>query len=201
MTAFFYGIVLAFGLIIPLGVQNVFIFNQGVSQAKWRHAIPSVLTAFVCDALLILSAVTGVSLLVFSLPVVKNLIYILGIIFLLYMSFITWKTSEISIQESEPLSGQKQILFAVSVSLLNPHAIIDSVAVIGSNSLHFSGTQKWFFTLACLSVSLLWFTGLSLAGHFCKTLDEKGAWLPWFNKLSSLTILCAALYLSVQFAL
>ena len=30
--AIIHGIILAFGLIIPLGVQNVFVFNQGASQ-------------------------------------------------------------------------------------------------------------------------------------------------------------------------
>ena len=35
--AIIHGIILAFGLIIPLGVQNVFVFNQGASQPNiWR---------------------------------------------------------------------------------------------------------------------------------------------------------------------
>ena len=50
--AFSYGVLLAFGLIIPLGVQNVFIFNQGATQQHVWHALPSVLTAFVCDVIL-----------------------------------------------------------------------------------------------------------------------------------------------------
>ena len=36
--AIIHGIILAFGLIIPLGVQNVFVFNQGASQPNiWRR--------------------------------------------------------------------------------------------------------------------------------------------------------------------
>ena len=59
--AIIHGIILAFGLIIPLGVQNVFVFNQGASQPNiWRA--PVVLTASICDTLLILIAVQGVSL-------------------------------------------------------------------------------------------------------------------------------------------
>lgn len=30
-----YGLVLAFGLILPLGVQNVFVFNQGRGTASF----------------------------------------------------------------------------------------------------------------------------------------------------------------------
>ena len=59
--AIIHGIILAFGLIIPLGVQNVFVFNQGASQPNiWSG--PVVLTASICDTLLILIAVQGVSL-------------------------------------------------------------------------------------------------------------------------------------------
>ena len=59
--AIIHGIILAFGLIIPLGVQNVFVFNQGASQPNiWRASV--VLTASICDTLLILIAVQGVSL-------------------------------------------------------------------------------------------------------------------------------------------
>lgn len=37
MNAIIHGIVLAFGLILPLGVQNVFIFQQGAWQKHiWR---------------------------------------------------------------------------------------------------------------------------------------------------------------------
>jgi len=42
--AFIYGVILALGLIVPLDVQNIFIFNQGANQ---RHFC--VLTASPCD--------------------------------------------------------------------------------------------------------------------------------------------------------
>lgn len=52
-----HAVVLAFGLILPLGVQNVFIFNQGLSQKKYLHAMPAVVTASISDTLLIGAAV------------------------------------------------------------------------------------------------------------------------------------------------
>ena len=47
LAAFLHGVILAFGLIIPLGIQNVFIFNQGATQPKFIYALPSILTAFI----------------------------------------------------------------------------------------------------------------------------------------------------------
>ena len=40
MGALFHGVILALGLILPLGVQNVFVFNQGATHKKFRNALP-----------------------------------------------------------------------------------------------------------------------------------------------------------------
>lgn len=41
MGVIIHAVVLAFGLILPLGVQNVFIFNQGMSQRSYARALPA----------------------------------------------------------------------------------------------------------------------------------------------------------------
>lgn len=197
MHAFWYGVILAFGLIIPLGIQNVFILNQGASQSTWTRVLPCVLTAFVCDTLLILGAVMGVSVAVLSLPGVKAIIYYVGLAFLLYMGWVTWRSSVQSSESFQPLSIRQQIYFAASVSSLNPHAVLDSVAVIGTNSLNFIGTDKWLFTFACILVSFCWFVGLSLVGRLFKS-DSNHRVLNWLNKFSALTIWAVALYIAHQ---
>ena len=60
-TVVIHALLLAFGLILPLGVQNVFVFNQGANQRTIKQALPVVVTASVCDTILILVAVLGVS--------------------------------------------------------------------------------------------------------------------------------------------
>ncbi len=110
--AIIHGIILAFGLIIPLGVQNVFVFNQGASQPNiWRTA-PVVLTASICDTLLILIAVQGVSLVLLTFSWLTNSLYIIGFFFLLYMGFVIWRSNpsnDVKQEKSMPL--KKQILF------------------------------------------------------------------------------------------
>ncbi len=91
--AIIHGIILAFGLIIPLGVQNVFVFNQGASQPNIWRAAPVVLTASICDTLLILIAVQGVSLVLLTFSWLTNSLYIIGFFFLLYMGFVIWRSN------------------------------------------------------------------------------------------------------------
>jgi L-lysine exporter family protein LysE/ArgO len=57
---------LAFGLILLLGVQNVFIFNQGAIQPTFKKTLPAIITASLCDTLLISAAILGVSVIVLS---------------------------------------------------------------------------------------------------------------------------------------
>ena len=55
--AVIHGFLLAIGLILPLGAQNVFVFNQGANQSKLIKAFPAVITAGICDSILILSLI------------------------------------------------------------------------------------------------------------------------------------------------
>jgi len=51
MTGFIHGIILSMGLILPLGVQNLFVFNQGAMQKTFFRVVPVVITAGICDTL------------------------------------------------------------------------------------------------------------------------------------------------------
>lgn len=192
-AAFGYGFILSLGLIIPLGMQNIFIFNQGAQQPHFVRAFPSALTAAICDNLLILAGVLGVSVAVWSLPWLKLFVLGFGFVFLLFIAWTTWRSqSQINNKDTIPLTVKQQILYAMSVSILNPHAIIDSISVIGTSSVHFSGTEKISYTLACMTVSTVWFFGLSLSGHFLRRIDQSGSWIVRINKLSVLIILVVA---------
>lgn len=191
---------LALGLILPLGVQNIFIFQQGIVQRPLWRALPVVITAGICDTLLISLAVGGVSLVVLGLPWIKHVLMIGGIVFLLYMGYITWKSSIRSEQGSiQPLSIRKQIVFALSVSLLNPHALLDTIGVIGISSLPYEGIDKFIFTLTCIIVSWVWFVCLAVSGHWVGRFDSSGRWLHVLNKCSALMIWGIALFLLYRY--
>ncbi|MGE7763710.1 LysE/ArgO family amino acid transporter [Peribacillus sp. NPDC096540] len=196
MGPFFHGLLLALGLILPLGVQNVFIFNQGAIQPTLKKALPATITAAICDTVLILLAILGVSLIVMEYEWLRLTLIIIGVIFLLYMGLQIWsaKANPRSDQTMQ-MSTKKQIVFALSVSLLNPHAILDTIGVIGSSSLVYSGTDKMIFTGTCIVVSWCWFHGLCLAGRVLKKVDASGKFLGILNKISAIIIWITALYM------
>jgi L-lysine exporter family protein LysE/ArgO len=196
LSAVMHGFILAFGLILPLGVQNVFIFNQGAMQPRWIYVLPVVLTASICDTILISLAVFGVSAVVLGVSWIKVTLLVVGILFLIYMGYATWKSKPKSEETSvQTFTYRKQIVFAASVSLLNPHAIMDTIGVIGTSSLSYSGTNKIIFMVVCILVSWLWFFGLSIAGRLVGNLDQSGRFILLLNKISALIMWGTAFYL------
>ncbi|MFO1446071.1 amino acid transporter [Bacillus sp. Bva_UNVM-123] len=197
MEAILHGIILAFGLILPLGVQNVFVFSQGATQPKLLRALPATITAALCDTFLILLAVFGLSVIVLQFEWLRISLMIAGILFLLYMGYAIWRSKPATTETNKALPIRQQIIFALSVSLLNPHAILDIVGVIGTSALKYVGIEQVFFTIACITVSWIWFFGLTLAGTVMKKLDGTGGLMNIFNKCSALFIWGTAIYLFI----
>lgn len=198
MEVLLHGIILAFGLILPLGVQNVFIFNQGALHKRFTGALPAVVTAGICDTILISLAVAGVSIVVLSFDWL--LLFAAGAVFLAYMGWQMWKS------RPEPAAGEgqgsftakRQIAFAASVSLLNPHAIMDTIGVIGTSSLAYEGYEKVLFSAGCIGVSWIWFLGLAFAGRKLGQIDKNGKVLGLMNKISALIFWAMAIYMVGQ---
>jgi L-lysine exporter family protein LysE/ArgO len=196
--AFIHGILLALPLILPLGVQNIFILNQGIYHSKWHKALPVVITAAICDTLLILLAVLGVSVIVLKITWVKYLLSVGGIIFLVFMAWQTWhsKVKKLDADEQNAWPLGKQVSFAASVSLLNPHAIIDTIGVIGTSSATYTDFEaRASFTLATILVSWLWFFSLMTMGHFLGKADKVGSFQVIINRASAVFMIVGAVVL------
>ncbi|GGF87097.1 hypothetical protein GCM10010912_35450 [Paenibacillus albidus] len=197
IEAVIHGVILAFGLILPLGVQNIFVFNQGVLHPRLRSALPVVLTAALCDTLLIGAAVGGVSLIVLSVAWITPVVYGAGILFLTYMGWKIWQATP-AMNEQKIRSIKGQVGYALSVSLLNPHALLDTVGVIGTGSLQYSGGTRLAFTVATITVSWIWFLGLAAAGHLFRQADASGKAVRLLNIISALLIWGIAGYMVLQ---
>ncbi|WP_408893008.1 LysE/ArgO family amino acid transporter [Paenibacillus taichungensis] len=188
MGVIIHAVVLAFGLILPLGVQNVFIFNQGMTQRSYARALPAIVTAGLSDTLLIGAAVGGVSLILLQWPLLANVLYAGGSVFLLYMAWSIWRSSGPANSSAAVLSAGRQIAFAASVSLLNPHALLDTVAVIGTSSLQYEGVARLYFAITAAVVSWVWFLGLAGAGRLVGRTDRTGRVSVFFNRLSAVVM-------------
>jgi L-lysine exporter family protein LysE/ArgO len=121
-----------------------------------------------------------------------------GVIFLSYMGWLTWNTPLVNRCDNEDkrLTVKQQILFTVTVSLLNPHAVLDTIGVIGASSINYMGNEKVLFTIACILVSWCWFLFLAVMGW--KVGKQKGFTQLFgvVNKISAIFMWLSAIYMA-----
>lgn len=190
VMAFFHGFLLALALILPLGPQNTFVLSQGATHRRYRETLPVVLTAAVSDTLLIVFAVLGVSVVLVAAPALKDVLTVLGIFFLTWMGIQSWRAPVTLGLSEDGVSAywtlRRRIMYALRASLLNPHAILDTVVVIGGGAaLYAHWDQKFAYTVAAVMVSWLWFLVLSMAGRFLGGLRNRAETLRWINRSSA----------------
>ncbi len=186
VAAFAHGFFLALALILPLGPQNTFVISQGTTYSQYRKTVPVVVTAALSDTVLIVVAVMGVSLVLLAIPWLKDILTVLGIVFLAWMGWQSWKTpvytglGEDSSQAYWTL--RRRVFYTLRASLLNPHAIMDTVVVIGGGAaLYTHSLDRLAYASAAVFVSWTWFFAISLAGGFLRHLSP----LRLMNRLSA----------------
>ncbi len=173
------GFALSAGLIVAIGAQNVFVLTQGARRHRpWLVA--GVCTA--CDGLLIAAGVGGVGGLAAASPGVSGLLALAGAAFLLVYGLRAFKNAysgeSLALAEDAALPPVRAILLAaLGVSLLNPHALLDTVVLIGGLSSRLDAGGRLLFGLGAVTASACWFFSLSLGGRLlAPVLRRPGAW-------------------------
>ncbi|NGX34076.1 MAG: Arginine exporter protein ArgO [Candidatus Anoxychlamydiales bacterium] len=199
-SAFIKGSILGISLVCPLGAQNAFIFRTGTIEKKHFRILLLVLIAALCDALLVVSAILGSSW-VTRISAFKTIIIFGGIIFLFYFGYKLWREKIPDSTESNEssLSLFKQIVFCLTVSLLNPHALIDTFFVIGSVATEYSKTAKQYFALGCIFIDTLWFFSLASVGFFIKKNNNNKMILKIINRVSAVIMFYVAIDLFLNY--
>jgi L-lysine exporter family protein LysE/ArgO len=175
--AYLAGLALGLALIVPIGAQNVFVVGQGLAVG-WPRAGWAVVAAGCCDSVLIVGGAAGVSGLLTGFPAVRGALLLGGTAFLAYLGTQSWRTA--------------------AVSLLNPHAILDTVGVIGAAVAAQPHASRAVFALGSVTASWLWF--LLLAGGAAgmrRYLTPRRA--VWFERISGTIMLIFAVVLLVEF--
>lgn len=198
MLSYFAGILLGLGLILPIGAQNVFIIGQGISVGLPR-AIWAVVAAAVCDSLLILLGAAGVSALLEQVPEVRMALLLLGSVFLYVLGIRALRTRSRDVLEVDErrLRPRHVISRTVAVSLLNPHAVIDTVGIIGAAVSAQPSSLRLAFGAGTATASWLWFTVLVVVAAGLRRVLTPSRRL-WFDWASGLIMVAFGTLLAVE---
>lgn len=163
------GLALGLGLIMPIGAQNLFIIQQGINLG-YPRVFYATLATTVCDALLITMGALGLGTVLGSNNLLRTLLMASGGALLLYLA---WQNLRSSMEPAaveqggahpEAHLGARGIIArAIGVSLLNPHAILDTVGVIGAVAVSRTAAERVWFAGGAVLASLMWFSILGAA--------------------------------------
>ncbi|ANG64046.1 amino acid transporter [Marinobacterium aestuarii] len=157
------GFVTGGGLIIAIGAQNAFLLAQGVRrQYHW----PIALLCSLSDALLICLGVLGMGALISESPMLLELARIFGAFFLFYYGYralcSALQPAGLDMASRGAGSLKSALLTTLAVSLLNPHAYLDTVVLVGSIATQYGDSLRYWFGAGAVLASFTWFLMLGM---------------------------------------
>lgn len=164
------GLLLGFSLIVAIGAQNLFVFNQGLIG---KYVMIVCLFCSLSDALLILIGYSGLYLIIENNVILQNFIILIGFLWLLGYGVLKIREGlyfdqesnlDIQISHTNNRNLYKTILAISGITWLNPHVYLDTVFLIGSISNSVQSEKQFSFLLGAISSSFLFFFFLGYMG-------------------------------------
>jgi L-lysine exporter family protein LysE/ArgO len=176
----FQGFLLCASIIIALGPQNMFILRQGLRR---QHLFVTAFFSTLADVVLIALAIGGMSAIIAHSELFHALVTMGGAAFLLWCggrSLVRAIYYSGTTTHNAPFSNRgiaPTIISALCFSFLNPAAYLDTLVIIGSKSLLFSGNERVIFGVGAIAASTCWFFMLVYgAGRLAPILKSSSVW-------------------------
>lgn len=168
------GFVATAGLIIAIGAQNAFLLGQAVRrQFHW----PVALLCSFFDIALISLGVAGMGLLITRSPLMLQLASWGGIAFLSWYGALALRAAlhpdVLRAAQGGPKTLKAALATTIAVTLLNPHAWLDTVVLLGSIGGRYPAELRAVFVAGCVTASISWFCGLAAAGRWLEPLFRR----------------------------
>ena len=172
---FIQGLFLGFLLIIAIGPQNLFIIQQGLRKS---YVFTVCLICSISDAILI---IIGITLSGYLAEISENLVQILkllGASWLILYGILKIKNSFKKKKIDETYKTEKlrdAVIITLAFTFLNPHVYLDTILLIGTNSLNFE--RKFSFALGVIISSFVFFFSLGYFSIFLsRYFNNKKSW-------------------------
>ena len=160
-SVFASGFAVTVGLIMAIGAQNAHVLRQGLRR---EHVGLTIMVCALCDALLILIGVAGLGKLFSANPDWLMIARYAGAAFLGWYGLralrSAFKGASMQVESGSrqrQLTRSQALLAAAGFSLLNPHAYLDTVVLIGSVGSQQADDLRPVFAAGAVTASFTWF--------------------------------------------
>lgn len=177
--AYVTGFATGFSLIMAIGAQNAFMLRQGLMR---RHVLPLIVLFGCSDAVLVSAGVAGFGAVMRLVPELPAVFSAVGAAFLVIyggMRFRAALRGDGALALETDGRGLKATLMAgLAFTWLNPHVYLDTLALMGAVSTHFTGIwPKAAFAAGATTASFAFFTLLGYGARLVAPyLQSRRAW-------------------------
>ena len=189
------GILVGFAFVAPIGMQNIYIFNNALSNKMSKALLYNFLVWF-CDALFSFAAFYGIGALISANEIVKIIVMIIGGALTSYIGFnIIRSAKQTAIGSDSKKQTLKQALMtALIVSWGNPQAMIDGTMMLGASRATLTFEQSILFITGVVTASFIWDHGITIGFNLLRDKLPK-KFLLAINLISGIIVAVYGLYL------
>jgi L-lysine exporter family protein LysE/ArgO len=153
---FVFGLLFGLATAFPVGVQSFVVMNQGL-RFGYPRVLTGILTASLCDTLLIVAGAAGASALLADADE-RVPVLLIGIAFLAIFGVLAFRAPSEEAEEVESVGRPlAMIVQTVGVSLFNPHAVLETVGVLGGAIAAQTAENRIEFACGVIAASWVWF--------------------------------------------
>ena len=189
------GILIGFAFVAPIGMQNIYMFNNALSNKMSKSLLYNFLVWF-CDALFSFAAFYGIGALISANEIVKIIIMLVGGALTSYIGFnIIRSAKQTAIGSDSKKQTLKQALMtALIVSWGNPQAMIDGTMMLGASRATLTFEQSILFITGVITASFIWDHGITIGFNLLRDKLPK-KFLLAINLISGIIVAVYGLYL------
>lgn len=189
------GILVGFAFVAPIGMQNIYMFNNALSNKMSKALLYNFLVWF-CDALFSFAAFYGIGALISANEIVKIIVMLIGGALTSYIGFnIIRSAKQTAIGSDRKKQTLKQALMtALIVSWGNPQAMIDGTMMLGASRATLTFEQSILFITGVVTASFIWDHGITIGFNLLRDKLPK-KFLLAINLISGIIVAIYGLYL------
>lgn len=189
------GILVGFAFVAPIGMQNIYMFNNALSNKMSKALLYNFLVWF-CDALFSFAAFYGIGALISANEIVKIIVMLVGGALTSYIGFnIIRSAKQTAIGSDRKKQTLKQALMtALIVSWGNPQAMIDGTMMLGASRATLTFEQSILFITGVITASFIWDHGITIGFNLLRDKLPK-KFLLAINLISGIIVAVYGLYL------
>ena len=189
------GILIGFAFVAPIGMQNIYMFNNALSNKMSKALLYNFLVWF-CDALFSFAAFYGIGALISANEIVKIIVMLIGGALTSYIGFnIIRSAKQTAIgSDSKKQTFKQALMTALIVSWGNPQAMIDGTMMLGASRATLTFEQSILFITGVITASFIWDHGITIGFNLLRDKLPK-KFLLAINLISGIIVAVYGLYL------